>query len=109
MKIVFFSTKLYDRRFFEAANHTLGYQLQFVDTHLNLATVPLAQDADAVCCFVNDVLNEATLSALRAGGTRFLVMRCAGYNNVDLAAARRLGWVEYLPIRLMQWRSTQWR
>lgn len=91
MKIVFYSSKLYDRRVFEAANEGRGNDLFFVDTHLNEATARLAQGAEAVCAFVNDVLDEPSLTALAAGGTRFVAMRCAGYNNVDLAAAKRLG------------------
>lgn len=92
LKIVFYSAKSYDRHFFESENgQGYGFELSFVSAHLEVETTPLAQGVLAVCAFVNDVLDAATLETLAAGGTRFVVMRCAGFNNVDLAAAERLG------------------
>ena len=86
-----FSTKPYDRRGFETAND--AHTLTCLDPRLDLTTVDLAAGADAVCVFVNDDLSAPVLEALAAAGVRCVALRCAGYNNVDLDAARRLGLV----------------
>lgn len=91
MKIAFFSTKPYDQRSFEAANERADHELVFFETKLTAKTASLASDHDAVCVFVNDSLEEPTLSTLRDQGCKLILLRCAGYNNVDLAAAERLG------------------
>jgi len=86
-----FSTKSYDRDGFEAANRQFGHDLVFLDARLDLATVELAAGAPAVCVFVNDDLSAEVLRALAAGGTTCVALRCAGYNNVDVGEAARLG------------------
>jgi D-lactate dehydrogenase len=90
-RIAMFSTKPYDRRSFEAANAAHGHVLTFLEPRLTADTVVLAQGAEAVCVFVNDDLSAPVLEALAAGGTRLIALRCAGFNNVDLKAAGRLG------------------
>ena len=90
MRVVVFSTKPYDRGFLDAANagrHELVYQ----EPHLSLATAPLAAGAAAVCLFVHDHADAAVIDALASLGVRGIALRCAGYNNVDLAAAARRG------------------
>ena len=91
MKTTVFSTKPYDREFLEAGNDASKHELIFVENRLRGDTASLAAGSAAICAFVNDVLDGAVLRALHAGGTRFIAMRCAGYNNVDLPAARELG------------------
>ena len=91
MKLAFFSTKPYDQRFFEAANQDAGHELAFFETKLTAKTAALADGYDGVCVFVNDPLDEVTLSKLDAQGCKLILLRCAGYNNVDLAAADRFG------------------
>ena len=91
MKTAVFSTKPYDRDFLEAGNATFGHEMVFVENRLREDTAALATGCPAICAFVNDVLDGAVLRALHAGGTRFIAMRCAGYNNVDLPVARELG------------------
>ena len=91
MRVTVFSAKSYDRRFFTEANEACVHEFVFMDTRLSAATAVLARGADAVCAFVNDVLDAPALSLLADGGVRLVAMRCAGYNNVDLQAARRLG------------------
>ncbi len=86
-----FSTKPYDRDGFDSLNERHGHQLTFLDARLEPSTVELAAGADAVCAFVNDDLGADTLAGLAAGGVGLVTLRCAGYNNVDLAAAERLG------------------
>eukprot|EP00752_Nemacystus_decipiens_P015968 g14273.t1 len=91
MKIAFFSTKPYDQRSFESANQGAGHELAFFETKLTAKTAALAEGFDGVCVFVNDPLDEAVLQRLSELGCRLILLRCAGYNNVDLAAAERLG------------------
>jgi D-lactate dehydrogenase len=91
MNIAVFSTKPYDREFLLAANHEYGHDLAFMEPRLNQETAMLAAGFTAVCVFVNDQLNDDVLQALAAQGTRVVALRCAGFNNVDLAAAGRLG------------------
>lgn len=93
MKIATFSAKPYDRHFLEAANSAAGGLHRFVyhEARLNSGTALLASGADAVCAFVNDELNEEVLTILAGLGVRLLALRSAGFNHVDLAAARELG------------------
>ncbi len=90
--LALFSSKPYDRTGFDEANRTLDppLDLEYFDTRLNEQTAALAAGSAAVCAFVNDDLSEPVLRILVDGGTRLVAMRCAGYNNVDLAAAERL-------------------
>jgi D-lactate dehydrogenase len=91
MRVAVFSAKAYDRQFLDAANADFGHGIDYFDTRLDAATARLALGYPAVCVFVNDRLDAAALEALAAGGTRTVALRCAGYNNVDLAAAETLG------------------
>ena len=90
MRIAVYSTKPYDRRFLEAANDR-AHELLFLDTRLTAHTVSAASGAQAVCIFVNDEANAEVLGALHANGVKIVALRCAGFNNVDLAAAQALG------------------
>ena len=91
MDIAFFSTKPYDRRFMEDANQPAGHALSFFEPRLTAETVQLAKGFEGVCVFVNDELDHAVLEKLSGQGTRLILLRCAGYNNVDLDAAKRFG------------------
>jgi D-lactate dehydrogenase len=91
MKVAVFSTKSYDREFLEAANHAAGHDLRFLDVRLSSGTAALAQDAEAVCAFVNDDLSAPILQELARLGVRLVALRSAGFNNVDLEGARKLG------------------
>lgn len=91
MKICFFSAKPYDQESFVAANADGRHELTFFESHLNRQTAPLAAGHTAVCAFVNDHLDSLTLRALAQVGIKAVALRCAGYNNVDLGAARELG------------------
>ncbi|CAN7463436.1 2-hydroxyacid dehydrogenase [Pseudoduganella sp. LjRoot289] len=95
MKIAVFSAQPYDRRFLDEAlqrRHADGaVTLQYHAEALSLESVALAQGCGAVCVFVNDVLDAAVLDALAGQGVRAVLLRCAGFNNVDAAAAARLG------------------
>ena len=91
MKVAIFSTKSYDQTFLDAANTGQGHELIFFEPHLTRETVALAAGYPAVCVFVNDQLDAMILDQLARGGTRLIALRCAGFNNVDLAAARDFG------------------
>jgi D-lactate dehydrogenase len=91
MRITVFSTKPYDRTFLEVADAGAGHRFTFHEPRLTSDTAALAGDAGAVCIFVNDVADAETLAALARQGVRLVALRCAGFNNVDLAAARDLG------------------
>ena len=95
MKIAFFGSQPYDRRFFDEAlplqPDAGSIELVYHNALLCADTAVLAQGADAVCVFVNDVLDAPVLAALHGYGVRAILLRCAGYNNLDLPAAARLG------------------
>src|SRR4028119_261300 len=91
MRIAVFSTKPYDHEFLEAANVDHGHELVFMEPRLTEETCALAAGFPAVCVFVNDQLNAQVLAELARNGTRLIALRCAGFNNVDLAAAHGLG------------------
>ncbi len=86
-----FSAKPYDEAAFHAANVVHGHDLEFLPTRLEARTVGLAAGAPVVCAFVNDELDATVVRVLAAGGTRGVVLRCAGFNNVDLDTAAELG------------------
>ena len=90
MDITVFSAKPYDRAFLDAAAGS-AHRLNHVEARLTHGTAVLAKGADAVCAFVNDQLDAPALEALHGVGVRLVALRCAGFNNVDLAAAKRLG------------------
>ncbi len=89
MKVAVFSTKPYDREFLTAAGPRLDFH--FLEPRLGPETVVLADGCDAACLFVHDQAPAAVLADLHARGVRAIVLRCAGFNNVEVAAARALG------------------
>lgn len=91
MKVAFFSTRKYDREFFEKNNDAFGHDLTFFEAHLNENTVALAHDYEAICVFVNDRLSADLIKILQEGKTRLIALRCAGFNNVDLKVAAECG------------------
>ncbi|MEH2076133.1 MAG: 2-hydroxyacid dehydrogenase [Nostoc sp.] len=91
MKVAVFSTKAYDRKFLSAANSPTQHELVFFEPRLNRDTAILAAEFPAVCVFVHDQVDAPTLELLASRGTRLVVLRCAGFNNVDLQAAADLG------------------
>lgn len=91
MKISFFSAKPYDKTFFEAENTKYGFELNFYETHLGPHIVNAIDGEDAVCVFVNDKVNREVIEVLAKKGVKIIALRCAGFNNVDLAAAKEFG------------------
>lgn len=92
MKILFYGTKNYDEQFFEKLLPQYpGIQIKFIESNIYEETASLAKGYGAICAFVNADLGTAVIEELSKQGVRLILMRCAGYNNVDLAMARRCG------------------
>ncbi|MCL9654669.1 2-hydroxyacid dehydrogenase [Pseudomonas protegens] len=91
MRTILFSSQTYDRESFLGASLPTGIELQFQAARLSLDTAALAERHEVVCAFINDDLSAPVLEQLAAGGTRLIALRSAGYNHVDLPAAKRLG------------------
>ncbi len=87
MNVAFFDTKPYDIPTFQKEAESNDISIKFYEAKLNEDTVELARGADAVCLFVNDILNAAVIDRLYDLGVRAAVLRCAGFNQVDLAHA----------------------
>lgn len=94
MNILFFGTKGYDKTFFEKLENTGIYHdidITFIEPNLTPETAQLADGYEAVCAFVNMDLSEKTVRKLKKCGVKLILMRCAGFNNVDLEVARECG------------------
>lgn len=94
MNILFFGTKNYDKIFFEKLENTGVYHdidITFIEPNLTPETAQLAEGYEAVCAFVNMDLCEKTVYRLKKCGVKLILMRCAGFNNVDLKAAAECG------------------
>jgi D-lactate dehydrogenase len=91
MRVAAFSVKPYDRDSLAAASAGLPIEWSWLEPRLTRDTARIAEGAAAVNCFVNDELDAETLGILAGLGVRLVTLRCAGFNQVDLAAAARLG------------------
>jgi len=91
MRVAVFSSKPYDKRFLGDVAAGSGHELEFFETHLDRSTASLADGFDVVCAFVNDDLGAATLLRLARSEPKLIALRSAGFNNVDLDAAKSLG------------------
>lgn len=89
MKITFFDTHHFEKDFFQEENRKYDFELQFIESRLNVETVSLARGSEAICAFVNDKLDEACISQLHKLGVQHIALRSAGFNNVDLLAAHK--------------------
>lgn len=91
MRVAIFDTHQFDREALERANAAFGQDLLFLEPRLSLQTCELAGGCQGVCVFVSDRVDAAVIEQLHGLGVRVVALRCAGFNNVDLAAATRLG------------------
>lgn len=87
MKIAFFSTKPYDRIWFEPMGKEYGFEIHFYEVPFHEETVYLAKGFDAVCIFVNDYVNAGMISQLYDMQVKAILLRSAGFNHVDVKAA----------------------
>ena len=90
-RIAVFDTKPYDRATFDKVNEKYGFELTYHKEHLDINNVVLASDCDAVCIFVNAVVDSAVVDKLASYGVGLVALRCAGFNNVDVKAASQKG------------------
>jgi D-lactate dehydrogenase len=91
MRIAVFSTKSYDREYLDRFNAEAKHELVYFEAPLNANTANLTLGFKGVCVFVNDKLDEPTIVLIAKNGITVIVLRCAGFNNVDLEAAKRNG------------------
>ena len=89
MKIAFFSAKRYDRHFFDAALKNYELEINYFDASFHLTTINLITDEKGICVFVNDQVDSAAIENLADRGIELIALRCAGFNNVDLVAAKK--------------------
>lgn len=87
MKLGFFSTKSYDKRYFDKNNDS-GLEIIYFETRLSADTVQLCVNLDGVCVFVNDVVDRVVIESLHEYGVHLILLRCAGFNQVDLEASQ---------------------
>jgi D-lactate dehydrogenase len=90
MKVLVYSTRPYDEESFKSANQG-RHKLHFTEARLDERTASLARGYPAVCCFADDTMDATVLDRLNREGTRLVVLRSTGFNNVDLLAADKLG------------------
>ena len=88
MKIAFYSTKPYDRIWFEPLGKEYGFDIQFIEYPFNKETVYLSRGSDAVCIFVNDNVDRELMDMLYEMKIQALLLRSAGFNHVDISAAK---------------------
>lgn len=94
MRLVFFSTKPYEKPYFEAANAAFSHEILFLEEHISVEAIASVQPGDAVCCFVSDGLDKVMVDALAQQGCALVALRSAGFNHVDIAAAKAV----HLPV-----------
>ena len=92
MKILFYGTKNYDEQFFEKLLPKYpGIEIKFIEANIHEETAALAKGYDGICAFVNADLGTSVIEVLNDQGVKLILMRCAGYNNVDLKTAHKYG------------------
>ena len=88
MRIAFFSTKPYDRIWFEPMAKDYGYEFNFLELPFSAQTMFLAKGFDAACIFVNDHVDADMVDWLHENGVKALLLRSAGFNHVDIRPLR---------------------
>ena len=92
MKILFYAAKVYDKKSFDPLMERFpGIEIDYIDHELEPMTAALAEGYDAICAFVSADVGAKTLEILNEKGVKTVLMRCAGYNNVDVEKAKELG------------------
>ncbi len=91
MKIAMFDVHRFDQKVFTPIAESFGVHFDYFETRLNMETVKLTKGYKVLCCFVNDNLDENVLAELAGGSVELIALRCAGFDNVDVECANRLG------------------
>lgn len=87
-KVAFFDTKPYDKIYFDKLKSEYGIEIEYFESKLSPRTAVMAKGSRGVVAFVNDDISKETISVLKDNGIEIIALRCAGYNNVDLTAAK---------------------
>ena len=85
-KLAFFDAKEYDKNSFDIYARQNDIEIKYYEPRLTIDTVSLAKGYDAVCVFVNDIVNKEVVEKLKEYGIKVILLRCAGFNNVDTKA-----------------------
>lgn len=92
MKVLFYGAKNYDKAVFESrCKDVVGLETVFLDSEFDYHTAKLAGGFDAICVFVNAEIDAKSVQRLKDNNVKLILLRCAGYNNVDISACKRLG------------------
>jgi D-lactate dehydrogenase len=91
MKLLVFSSKTYEKHYFNSINQKFKFDIKFLDIKLTPETALLAKGFECICAFVNDLLSPETIHALHQVGVKLIALRSAGFNHVNLATAKELG------------------
>lgn len=91
MKIAVFDSHNYEKKSLMEQAQIFGFELVFFENRLTAQVAHLARGYEVILCFVNDDLSSPVVKVLHEGGTRFVALRCAGFNNVDLKACKEIG------------------
>lgn len=88
VKVAFFDAKSYDRDSFNSVNKDFGFDIHYYKERLSMNSVSLSKGMDVVCIFVNAECDAQVIDELVKNGVKLVALRCAGFNNVDLTAAK---------------------
>lgn len=88
MKIAFFSAKPFDIEFFNAGSLSKKYKITYFEVPINKDTVSFTKNFEAICIFVDNKIDAAIINMLKENGVKLIVLRSAGFNNIDLKAAK---------------------
>ncbi len=88
IKIACFDTKPYDKKIFESINREYKFDIKYFKTHLTADNIPLTRDMDVIIVFVNDVITADMINTLYVNGVKLIALRCSGFNNIDMKAAK---------------------
>lgn len=88
MKIAFYGTKPYDKKWFEPLGKDYGFDIRFIELPCNRDTIGLAKGYDAICIFVNDYVDAEMIDELCEMKVKGILLRSAGFNHVDIRAAQ---------------------
>ncbi|WP_338637475.1 2-hydroxyacid dehydrogenase [Spirobacillus cienkowskii] len=91
MKLLVFSSKNYEKHYFNTVNQKFKFDIKFLETKLTPETALLAKGFECICAFVNDSLSPETIQVLHQVGVKLIALRSAGFNHVHLATAKELG------------------
>ena len=91
MKVYFFSTHSYDRASFDDASKPDNFEFTYYSASLSSQNASIAEGHEAICIFVNDICDAEVLQILHDHGVKAVLLRCAGFNNVDCDKAKELG------------------